>query len=105
MLGEHLDDLVVADAVVEVVAKFGGEGLERSPLSGVIGIPNELTDPADVRLCDPGDVVGPLFPVVTIADFLYELGVDGALDVSDLELEVRLVRVWLVLPGRRLVTD
>ncbi len=39
---------------------------------------------------DLGDVGGPFFPVVRIAAFFDDLGVEGAFQLADLELEFRL---------------
>lgn len=92
MLGEHVDGVVAGDAVVEVPAQTYKEVLE-----GVghveVRIEEQGFDASGVAFGDVGDVLGPVFPVATVADLFDDLGVDGVAPLPDLrEVQHRLYR-------------
>ena len=92
VLRQHFDDFVIGDAAVEIVPQFFrqlGEGLF---FPGVGRVFQYAPDAVDVGLGDFGDVFGPFFPVMAIADFFDEFGIDGAFDFPDLEFELSLLR-------------
>ncbi len=82
VLGQHLDDLTVADAVVEIVAQFFGEVFEGGDFAGVGRVFENAQDAADMSVGDLGDVARPVFPVMAVADLLDDPSVDGALDFA-----------------------
>ncbi|MDT4848611.1 hypothetical protein FQZ97_827050 [compost metagenome] len=84
VLGEHFDNLAIADAVVEVVAQLGGEGVESGLFLGVGRVLQNALDAVDMGAGDLSDVVCPVFPMVAVATLLDDLGVDGLLDFTDL---------------------
>lgn len=92
VLREHLDHLVVRDAVVQVVSQFIGKARERLALPRVRRVLEDAPDAIDVRARDLRDVLGPVLPVVPVAHLLNQLRVDGALHLADLELELPLLR-------------
>ena len=87
MLGEHLDDFAIGDAVVQVVAEFPGEALEGGDFLFIRRVADDGGDAGDVGLGDAGDVICPVFPVVPVAAFFDDLGVKGALQFADIEGE------------------
>ncbi|MNR36195.1 hypothetical protein D3C85_1540920 [compost metagenome] len=82
MLGEHFDNLAIADAVVQVITQLGGKGGKGGALADVGRAVQNGLDAVDVGASDLGDVVGPVFPVVAVAALLDDLGVDGLLDFA-----------------------
>lgn len=100
VLGEHFHDFVVGDGVVEVVAEFGGEALEGGDFAFVFGFFEDGVDAGDMGVGDLGDVFGPFVPVVAVAAFFDDAGVEGAFEFADVELEFGLFGPRGRLPGR-----
>ena len=87
MLRQHFDDFFVADGVVEVVAQFGSKGFEGSAFSFVGRVFQNGIDAVNMGAGDFGDVARPVFPMVAVAAFFDDFGVEGAFDFTDFELE------------------
>ena len=100
VLGQHLNDLAIADAAVEVVAQFSCEGVEGRALLCVGRVTHDAGDAVDVGSGDLGDVVGPVFPVVAVADLLHQLGVDGLFNFADFKRQGGLVVLSVALGFR-----
>lgn len=87
MLSQHFDDFFVADGVVEVVAQFGSKGLEGCALCFIGRVFQNGVDTVNMGTSDVGNVLCPVFPMVAVATFFDNFGVEGAFDFADLELE------------------
>ncbi|KXW57372.1 hypothetical protein FEMY_20990 [Ferrovum myxofaciens] len=93
VLGQHLDDFVIADAVVQVMAQVGGKSGKGRLLLPVVRVLQDSPDAVDVSVGNFGNVIGPVFPVVAVADFLDQSGVNGPFDLANLELYFLLHRI------------
>ena len=87
MLRQHFDDFFVADGVVEVVAQFGGKGFEGCALCFIGRVFQNGVDAVDMGTSNFGNVDCPVFPMVAVAAFFDDFGVEGAFDFTDFELE------------------
>ena len=87
MLRQHFDDFFVADGVVEVVAQFGSKGFEGSAFGFVGRVFQNGVDAVNMGAGNFGDVARPVFPMVAVAAFFDNFGVEGAFDFADFELE------------------
>ena len=88
VLREHFDDVVVADVAIQVVAQFDGEVGEGGFFVVVGGVGQNGVDAVNVGVGDFGDVARPVFPVVAVAAFFDDFGVEGALDFADFEWQI-----------------
>ena len=84
VLGEHFDNLSIADAVVEVVAQLGRECFESGFLVCIFRVLQNALDTVDMGTSNLGNIVGPVFPMVAVATLVDDLGVDGLLNFTDL---------------------
>ncbi|MNV54763.1 hypothetical protein D3C71_1469720 [compost metagenome] len=100
VLGQHFDDLAVADAAVQVVAQLFREGIEGDPLLLIGRVFDDAGDAVYVGAGDLGDVIRPVFPVVAVADLLHQLGVDGLLNLANLERQGGLIFLAVTLGFR-----
>ena len=87
VLSQHFDDFFVADGVVEVVAQFGSKGLEGCALCFIDRVFQNGVDAVDMGTSNFGNVGCPVFPMVAVATFFDDFGVEGAFDFADFELE------------------
>ena len=87
MLRQHFNDFFVADGVVEVVAQFGSKGLEGCALCFIDRVFQNGVDAVDMGTSNFSNVVCPVFPMVAVATFFDNFGVEGAFDFADFELE------------------
>ena len=87
VLCQHFDDFFVADGVVEVIAQFGGKGFKGDAFSFVGRVFQNSVDAVNMGAGDLGDVARPVFPMVAVAAFFDDFGVEGAFDFTDFELE------------------
>ena len=94
VLREHFDDVVVADVAIQVVAQFDGEVGEGGFFVVVVGVGQNGVDAVNVGIGDFGDVARPVFPVVAVAAFFDDFGVEGALDFADFEWQIFLNTWW-----------
>ena len=90
VLGEHLNDFLVGDGVVKVIAEFIGKTGEGGDFLGIVWITDNLGDALDVGLGDLGDILGPFIPVVAVTTFFDDLGEQGTFELADVELKIRL---------------
>ncbi|MCY1541804.1 hypothetical protein D9M68_775070 [compost metagenome] len=99
VLGEHFDNLAIADTVVEVVTQLGGERVKSGLFLGVGRVLQNALDAVDMGAGDLSDVVCPVFPMVAVATLLDDLGVDGLLDFTDLVGQLGLLShlAWSIL--------
>ena len=86
VLCQHLNHLLVRDAIVQIVTQLIGKRLERARLLSVGRIVDDRGDACDVCLGDVRDIRGPFFPIQPAATFVDQFGIDGPLDFTDLEL-------------------
>lgn len=70
------------------------ERIEGQSLGSIRGALQDTCDAINMSLRDLGNIVRPIFPVVSAADLLDQLRVDGPLDLSNLKLEACLLD-WL----------
>src|SRR5699024_4787497 len=76
MLGEHRNSILASDALVEVCSQGGSECLECClNFSGRL-LRHKGTNAVGVARGHICNSLGPVFPVLTIADFLNDLGID-----------------------------
>ena len=87
MLSQHFDDFFVADGVIEVIAQFGSKGFEGSAFGFVGRVFQNGIDTVDMGTSNFSNVVCPVFPMVAVATFFDNFGVEGAFDFTDFELE------------------
>ena len=87
MLRQHFDDFFVADGVVEVVAQFCGKGFKGCALCFIDRVFQNGVDAVDMGTSNFSNVVCPVFPMVAVAAFFDDFGVEGAFDFADFELE------------------
>ena len=80
MLGKHFDDFFVANGVIEVIAQFGSKGFEGSAFGFVGRVFQNSVDAVNMGAGDFGDVARPVFPMVAVAAFFDDFGVEGAFD-------------------------
>ena len=69
VLRQHFDSFVFADAVVQIVAKFGKEFLESFPFVAA-GLFHQSLDAGDMGLGDLADIGRPIFPIRAASAFL-----------------------------------
>ena len=80
MLRQHFDDFFVANGVIEVIAQFGSKGFEGSAFGFVGRVFQNSVDAVNMGAGDFGDVARPVFPMVAVAAFFDDFGVEGAFD-------------------------
>ena len=75
MLGEHFNNFIIGDAVVQIVAQFGGEAVEGFGFAAVGGVFQNGVYAVNMRFGDLGDVACQVFPIVAVAAFFDDFGV------------------------------
>ena len=75
MLGEHFNNFIIGNAVVQIVAQFGGEAVKGFGFAAVGGVFQNGFNTADMGLSDLGDVACQVFPIVAVAAFFDDFGV------------------------------
>ena len=88
VLRQHLDGVLVADSLVEVVSQFLEEVPEEFLRVATILL-DQAADADDVASCDVRHVLRPILPVVPGAAFLDNLRHDGAGELVDDQLSRR----------------
>ncbi len=85
MLGQHLNDVFPADAVIQFRAQVRHELVEGITCLHILGIIEDGGDAGDVGLGNLCNIASPVFPVVTIANFLDDFCVNSAFDFPNLK--------------------
>ena len=87
MLRQHFNNLVITDAVVQIIAQFGGKGSKGFPLGMVVWMLQNGVNTVDMGLRNFGNVARPVFPMVAVAAFFDNFGIEGALNFANFKMK------------------